>query len=264
MSNPTIAEMIETILDGMYKPRIQQTCDTVKTGDIHQEVTNVITTFMATHAVIEKAAALGSNFIITHEPTFYSHTDETDWLEDDPVYEAKRKLIDDNNIVIWRLHDHIHSHVPDGIITGLIDALEWSEYTQPETPFIATLPEMSVKQLVAHLKEKLGIRHIRMVGDLEMTFTKVVLPVGAAGGPLHFKLLKETDADVVICGELNEWEASEYIRDANHQGQKKAILAIGHANSEEAGMVWFMNWLKNLYPDLTIMHIPAEDPFLVV
>ena len=91
---------------------------------------------MATYAVIEKAAALDANFIITHEPTFYSHTDETDWLEKDPVYHAKRKLIDDNGIVIWRLHDHIHMRQPDGIILGLAQALGWEGCLDPQFPGI--------------------------------------------------------------------------------------------------------------------------------
>jgi putative NIF3 family GTP cyclohydrolase 1 type 2 len=264
MSNPTIQSMIETILDGMHKPRIKKTCDTVKTGDTSQEVTNVVTTFMATYTVIEKAVALGANFIVTHEPTFYTHNDDTEGFEDDPVYQAKRKLIDDNNIVILRVHDHIHARVPDGIGMGLVEALGWEAYADPNNPFILSLPEMTVSELCGVLKEKLGIRHIRMVGDLDTNFSKVAFPVGAAGGPLQFMLMKKAQADVVICGELNEWEVSEYVRDANDQGHHKAILAIGHANSEEPGMAWFANWLHGVYPDLTITHIPSGDPFRVV
>ena len=264
MTNPTIQSMIDTILDGMHTPRIRKTCDTVKTGDTSQTVTKIVTTFMATHAVIENAASLGANFIITHEPTFYTHHDETDWLKGDPVYEAKRKLIDDNNIVIFRVHDHIHAHVPDGIIMGELEALGWVEYASEEHPAILTLPEMTVRELCTDIKDKLGVRNIRMIGDPEMTFTKAIFPVGAAGGDLHFQFLKEHDADVIICGELNEWEASEYVRDANDQGLQKAILAIGHANSEEAGMQWLTNWVQKRYPELSITHIPSGDPFRIV
>jgi len=264
MNQPIIQDMINTILDGMHRPHLTETCDTVKTGDPTRRVTSLVTTFMATHAVIEKAAALGANFIITHEPTFYTHHDSVDWLSDDGVYEAKRRLIDDNGIIIWRLHDHIHIRQPDGIVLGLVQALGWEACMQNGEPHYCVLPPMRLAELCAQIKERLGIRHIRLVGDLNAEVSKVVLPVGAAGGGLHYQLMKAYQPDVIVCGELNEWEVSEYIRDANQQGQRKAILAIGHANSEEPGMAWLAQWLGGLYPDLSINHIPAEDPFVVV
>ena len=53
------------------------------------------TTFLATRAVVQRAVDVGANLIITHEPVYYGHRDEVDWLADDPVYQAKRRLIDD-------------------------------------------------------------------------------------------------------------------------------------------------------------------------
>jgi putative NIF3 family GTP cyclohydrolase 1 type 2 len=49
----------------------------------------------ASESVIEQAIAKGANLIIVHEPTFYNHLDETAWLVHDPIYQAKRRLIDD-------------------------------------------------------------------------------------------------------------------------------------------------------------------------
>lgn len=54
------------------------------------EVKGVVTTFMATVDVIKEASALGANFIITHEPTWFSGADDTEWLLEDPVYLEKR------------------------------------------------------------------------------------------------------------------------------------------------------------------------------
>ena len=41
---------------------------------------------MATFDVLRRAAAAGRNFVITHEPTFYSHMDQTTGLRGDPTY----------------------------------------------------------------------------------------------------------------------------------------------------------------------------------
>ena len=73
---------------------------------------------MANSDVIKEAISLGANMIVTHEPTFFTGWDTIDWLENDPVYKEKRKLMDDNNMVIWRYHDHMHMKKPDGIYEG--------------------------------------------------------------------------------------------------------------------------------------------------
>jgi len=70
------------------------TVDTIKIGDAAQEVKGIVTTFMATVEVIEKTIELGANFIVTHEPTFYNHLDQTDWLEKDKVYQYKKELLE--------------------------------------------------------------------------------------------------------------------------------------------------------------------------
>src|ERR1700683_315379 len=66
-------------------PWRSQTVDTFKAGDPDTLVTGIATTMMATFDVLERAAASGKNLIVTHEPTFYGHQDETAALakEDD-------------------------------------------------------------------------------------------------------------------------------------------------------------------------------------
>src|SRR5690349_17539565 len=102
----TIQQAIDTILEAAAVQPLPETVDTFKTGDASQQLTGIVTTFLATAKVISRAAELGANLIITHEPTFYSHLDETDWLQNDPVYAAKRSLLDQNGIAVWRFHDY--------------------------------------------------------------------------------------------------------------------------------------------------------------
>jgi putative NIF3 family GTP cyclohydrolase 1 type 2 len=132
---PTIQDIIDTILATTPYDPTQDTVDTVKTGDPRQPAAGIVTTFLASYDVIEAAIAKGANFIITHEPTFYNHLDETDWLVNDPIYQAKRKLIDDHGLVIWRFHDYWHAHQPDGIMIGVLRALGWSGYADADSPY---------------------------------------------------------------------------------------------------------------------------------
>ena len=58
-------------------PWWSETVDTFKAGNPDTAVRGIATTVMATMSVLERAAAAGRNFIISHEPTFYGHTDAT-------------------------------------------------------------------------------------------------------------------------------------------------------------------------------------------
>jgi hypothetical protein len=123
-------------------------------------------------------------------------------LADNPVYQAKRKLIDDHQIVVWRFHDYWHSHQPDGIYIGLIKQLGWQEYSEPGSGLpIFNIPLTTVGNLANELKEKLGAKKIRVVGDLEMPCKKIVFMVGAVGPefPIHFSS-KFEPVDALVCG----------------------------------------------------------------
>jgi len=94
----TAGQIIEKIKQSVTCPWQQQTVDTFKAGNPDTPVTGIAVTFMATYDVLGRAVQQGCNFIITHEPTFYEHQEDTSRLDPDPVIEAKRKFIKDNNV----------------------------------------------------------------------------------------------------------------------------------------------------------------------
>src|SRR5277367_5896112 len=74
-----VIDRIKAHTGGSWK---KGTVDTFKAGDPSTPVTGIVTTFAATFDVLQRAAASGKNLIITHEPTFYSHEDQTKQLSD--------------------------------------------------------------------------------------------------------------------------------------------------------------------------------------
>ena len=106
----------------------KRTCDGVIAGDPSRECTGVVLTFCPTGAVIRRAADEGCNFLLCHEPTFFDGWDATDWLEGNAVYSAKKKLIEETGMTIYRNHDHLHSDDPDGIFSGVTRLLGWDAY----------------------------------------------------------------------------------------------------------------------------------------
>jgi putative NIF3 family GTP cyclohydrolase 1 type 2 len=257
----TIQQVIDLIKQSITFDASRGTVDTIKSGNPDQPVTGIITTMFATVDVIRKAITLKANFIIAHEPTFYNHLDETDWLQDHEVYKMKRDLLEKNNIVVWRFHDYIHSIKPDGVYMGVLTALGWEKYYDQNQPRALTLPATSLNDLISHLKQGLGIKTLRFVGDPGMICKRIALMPGASGGRSHMNAFQSINPDVLICGELQEWETSEYVRDSRSLGLNRAVIVLGHVLSEEPGMEWLVPWLQPKVPGVTITHLPANNPF---
>jgi len=259
----TARAVVERIKAHVGIPWMGQTVDTFKAGDPDTRVTGIAVTMMATFDVIQRAAASGSNFVITHEPTFYGHQDATDALEQehDALYKAKAGFIAAHHMVVWRFHDHWHRMTPDGILTGMVRALGWGAYQKADEPHVFAMPETTVGALAARIKQTLDARTLRVVGDPEMKVTGVGLLPGFAGSELNRHLLQRSDVQVEVIGEGHEWEIVEYTADAATAGLGKALIVIGHIPSEQAGMEECARWLKTIVSEVPIEFVPARQPF---
>jgi putative NIF3 family GTP cyclohydrolase 1 type 2 len=257
----TIQQVIDLILTTIPGAPFNETVDTIKSGDGQQEVKGIVTTMFATIEVIKKAASLGANFIIAHEPTFYNHRDETLWLENDQVFKFKNELLKKHNIVVWRFHDYWHTHRPDGVQMGVLTKLGWKTYFNSENPRLLVIPETPLQSLIDHAKKSLEIRQVRFIGDPKQICKRVALSPGAAGGRSQIQLLQKERPDVLIVGEVSEWETAEYIRDAQSMKLPMALIVLGHAESEEPGMEWLVSWLQPKIPDIGVTHVPSRYPF---
>lgn len=258
----TVGQVMDMILKTIPNAPFPKTVDTLKSGKASQQVTGIVSTMFATTEVIEKAIAAGANFIIVHEPTFYNHLDETEWLANDPVFQKKHELLEKNNIALWRFHDYWHSHRPDGIQKGMLSALGWEKYADANDQHMLTLPSTTLAQLVSHAKARLDIKQVRIVGDMKQSCQRILLLPGAPGGRNQIAAIQKAKPDVVLCGEISEWETPEYVRDARQQGQKISLVVLGHIASEAGGMEWLVSWLKPQLPGIKISYIPSGNPFM--
>ncbi|WP_423146277.1 Nif3-like dinuclear metal center hexameric protein [Rubrolithibacter danxiaensis] len=257
----TVKEIIDRILKEIPGAPFKQTVDTLKTGNPNQVVSGIVTTTFATIEVIEKTIKAGANFIIAHEPTFYNHLDETAWLEQNEVFEYKNELLKKHNIAVWRFHDYWHANNPDGILNGFLQSMAWEKLYDPNHPNVITLSPAPLTQIIDRIKAKLSIPHVRVIGDRSQACSRIAFSLGSAGGRSQISLIQKTKPDVLVCGEVQEWETSEFVRDARLAGKDLSLIVLGHAVSEEEGMKELVRWLQPKIPDIKIMHIPAKNPF---
>ena len=258
----TVGEIMDLFIAQIPGAPFSQTVDTLKTGSKEQKVTGIVTTMFATLTVIRKAIELNANFIIAHEPTFYNHADETGWLQNDSVYQFKRKLLDEHGIVIWRNHDYVHSLKIDGVQLGVVQELGWEKYYKQNA--VLNLPETTLEQLISHIKMKMEVPALRYVGDLSQKASKILLMPGAAGGKRQIEMLMKEKPDVLICGESPEWETPEYVRNANEMGEKLGLIIIGHSASEEGGSEFMAAWLKKNILDVSVSHIVSDNSLSII
>jgi putative NIF3 family GTP cyclohydrolase 1 type 2 len=125
---------------------------------------------------------------------------------------------------------------------------------------------MTVRDLARFLKEKLQLNAVRVIGNVDAEISTV-----AFGGHVYPPVPEQNatnllnTVDVLIPGELIDWTVTSYARDAAQLGKNKAILHIGHFNSEELGMKYAVNWIKNLIdPGIPVEFVRSGDPYQYV
>jgi putative NIF3 family GTP cyclohydrolase 1 type 2 len=257
----SIQQAIDAIIAEIPGSPFGETVDLVKTGDPSHELSGAALTFMATSQVIERTVELGANLLITHEPTFYNHLDSTEWLHSHPVYQMKRELIEKNRLVIWRFHDYLHTLTPDPTIMGLVNELGWNELAAPGMPYVYQVSPMTLEKMVGWIKERTGAAAMRVVGDPGLLCKGVAVLPGFPPAEMQMEALANPQVNVLITGEVHEWETSEYARDANIFGLKKGLIVMGHQASEEPGMKWVKQWIEGRLPGVPVHFIPTGSTF---
>lgn len=258
----TAGEVVDRIKKNLGGPWRDTTYrDTFKSGGPDTVVTGIATTVFVSIDVIQKAAAAGLNMIIPHEDTFWNDRDDVAVVNKDPLYPTKLALLQKHNIAVFRIHDHMHSQRPDFTYVGSARdiGLETRYETAPGSHRFV-IPETTLGALAAAVKKSSGARALRVVGDLNAKVSRVQLGVGYAT-----PTVSAGDLDVVISGEQQEadgaFDSPEYVMDAMTLGITKGWIMLGHAVSEEAGMLEMAQWIKGFVPEVPVQLVKAGEPF---
>lgn len=250
------------------------TRDQVLWGPVDVECTGIVTTCFASADVIRQAHARGANLIICHEALFWNHGDHTCWLAGNKTFAAKRALLEECGITVWRLHDHIHSGIPedgrlvDGIFMGLADKLGWRDYVRGDTacPMEFEIPETSAGELARFLVGRLGLACTRIVGDADARVRTVLVPMHLIGQFDNATTARmDSGFDCLVAMEATDFTTSEYVRDSAQLGLGKAMICIGHFNVEEPGMEYMLRWLpRAIGADVPVSFVASGDPWTYV
>ncbi|WP_245889551.1 Nif3-like dinuclear metal center hexameric protein [Cecembia rubra] len=261
----TIKEVIEILIKDIPGAPFERTVDQLRSGNMDQKVTGIVTTMFPTLDVIEQTAKIGANLIVAHETLYYNHQDDTDWLEEDEVFQLKKALIEKNQIAIWRFHDYWHRRRPDGIAEGNLKKLGWEKYYNPESPRLLNLPQpQPLRDILAHIKQQFEIPQVRLVGDLDQVCKSIYLAFGAIDSRMIIAAIQEYQPDLILSGETREWETVERVRDGRLLGKNTALMILGHELSEARGMEFAAEWIQEKIPNIKVSYIASGNPFQFV
>lgn len=223
-------------------------------GDENAQVKKAAICCIATCDVMKKAKDAGADFLLTHEPTFHDHYKDS---SEDEVTLRKKALAEELGINIYRFHDHSHFTKSDKIIEGVLKKLGW-EGDFDGVKLFTFKEEKSISEIKKDVEDKLGLKHIRVVGVTEKDVKTVSMCVGSWGESVVRGELKK-DIDLVICGEVTEWSVGEYARDAAQSGLNKTLMYLGHMGSERSGMEYVCDYLKKEFPEIEFVYIDCEE-----
>ena len=240
------------------------TVDTVKCGDTERELKKLAVTMFPTVEVIKKAAEWGADMLLCHEPIYFNDFDAP--MEGDTEVERRKyQLVESTGMVIKRFHDHMHMAEIDMIseggiyCLGLKGRLEKSPYYASS---VLTLDEpLSALEIAKRLEDILGAKHVRIAGERNKKAEKIAVCFGMSGGV--YELLRRPDIEIVLSGEAEcqDWQISEYARDAAAFGINKTFIAIGHSDSEKGGMILLGEKIQAKHPDIEVIHIDCGAPY---
>lgn len=247
-------------LNTLAPERLAQSWDNIglQIGSRDQRVSRILLALDATTNVIDEAITLKADMIITHHPLIFSPLKTI--LKDHPKGNNIYKLIQ-NNISLYVMHTNYDTAFGGtNDILGAQIGLKQMEVIEPDENGmgigrIGQTQTTTIKGLSQILKDKLGLSHVRIVGDLEMAVSKVAICTGSGMSFIEKAIGK---ADVFITGDVKFHEAQE-ARDLGI-----AVIDVGHYGSENIAMPNIKGYLDKFAQDNEIeifLSTINEDPF---
>ena len=265
----TVVRRIQSELGGDWRSTGP---DGFKAGVPSTVVKGIATTAMATLDVLKQAVKARLNLVLTYEPTFYSRADgqapaaptpgrgPAGFGPDDPVVKAKREFIEKNGIVVFRLRDHWQARKENDMVAGLAGALGWSVHRVKDDDALYDIPPATAEATVASIRSKLDLRGgLRVVGDRRATIRRVLLFPGSMTPAIMWR--RYSEVDMIVAGEVREWENTHYAADMFTAGEKRALVTTGRIVSEEPGMRLCAEWLKTVVKEVPAKWIAVGDPY---
>jgi len=210
-------------------------------GRMSDPVSQIVVTLDVDEAMIEEAEE-GTLFVV-HHPLIFGGLKQINF----DVYPSNllAKMIRRNQSMIAAHTNFDQTHLNRYVFENVLGFT-----LKEEKPFICQADgEWHYHTLLMHLKEKLGLPHLRVVGKKE-TIRSIAMTTGSGAS-----IMDQTQADCFLTGDIKYHDATKALSEG------RMLVDIGHYESERFFGEVMGEVLKNL-PVLAII-TPPKNPFRV-
>lgn len=241
----------------------RDTVDTFKSGSPGMPVKGIAVAWMSYFDALREAVAKGCNLFVTHEPTFYNHTDTDQSVFAFEIARRKKAFIEENGLTIIRCHD-VWDRVPQ---IGIPDAwgryLGWTKVVRQQTFYrVYELPPTPAGELARQIAGKvapLGQCGVQLIGPADKTVRTVAIGTGAITSLRT--MLTDLKADLALCTDdgFTYWSDGAMALDMGYP-----VILVNHPCAEEIGMAQLANHLREKYPTVPVHHISQKCMFATI
>lgn len=232
------------------------TRDHILIGTDETEIKSVIVCWVATLDVINKAVKNDCHLIISHENPFYmaSTSLPTVVLH---AQKEKMKLLNDNNITIYRCHDLWDLYPKYGVRDQWAKTLGFDFDLKKSNKFLcyADNINLTTEQLAHHVIKCIKPYYqfgIELIGNKDKVIKKVGIGTGACTD--IFEMYENNvDACIVSDDGINNWVNVQWAMDHN-----LPLLVINHLTSEAPGIKELSNYLSKHFTDIQFEYINSD------
>lgn len=241
------------------------TVDGIIIGDPDKDIHRALITWISSMDAVREAIERGFDLLVTHEPTFYAHRGERNYMESSDVAREKKRIIDESELVVLRNHDCWDRMPQIGIPWSWARFLELGNepalvgdagYQHRYDIEPTTLDELARR--VALKTALMGEPVIQVVGDGAATVSKVGIGTGCG---CRIDVYRDMECDVsIVCDDGTSWWAElQRAIDARHP-----VIRVNHGSSEDPGMVSLTRYINETFSGVTAEHRPHKGFYRLV
>ena len=237
------------------------TLDQFMAGDSDAEVRGIATTWLATNACLREAAALGLNFVVSHEGAFYPRYEGT--ASGDEAHARKRRLIDELGITLMRCHDTWDRMPKVGIPDAWANWLGFPTEPRPVECFykICLVGDCTLEQLAQAVLEKvrpLGQQVVHVLGHRAARVSRMAVGTGAIS---RLPEMHALGADVLLATDdgIQTTASGLWSMDLG-----VPLLVVNHATAELPGMMAMAGYIERTFPGVPGKYLPCQFPCTMV
>jgi len=240
------------------------TVDTVKSGDPEKGISSVAVAWMSTIENLRLAYNEGCDLFITHEPTFWHHSQDEKPERTEVPGIAKQEFLDETGMVILRVHDIWDPWPVIGIRDSWAKGLELeNRLAEDSSKFVAVykIPETTLAGFAKHVAEKvkpLGQDSVWVLGDPNWRISRPA--VGTGCGTPGLDIIKKGADVVIVCDDgFSYWHSGERFYEMG-----VGVVMVSHGTSEMWGIENLANYIRMTFPELKVKYLDRHPKYWTI